>query len=269
MAYQKKIGTDNPGVIVLLIDQSASMSDAASDGKSKAEHAALAVNRVIYELQEASQQGAITKPRCMVGIVGYGAQVGAVASGMIDELAANPKRVDKLKRKESDGAGGLVEVDFNMPVWVDPVADSSTPMAEAFKEAIRVLSNGWMPSHPDSFPPIVINITDGEPDDPAAAEAEAVRLMDLQTSDGNVLLFNVHVSAARHGGETALPSSRAGLADEYARFLFDISSPLPDALLAEAEKVGFAPEAGARGFIFNASPESLIKLLTFGSSGLR
>lgn len=269
MAYAKKIGTDNPGVIVLLIDQSASMADAASDGKPKAEHAALAVNRVIYEIQEASQAGASIKPRCMVGIVGYGADVGAVASGMINDLAANPKRVEKLKRKEPDGAGGLVEVEFNMPIWVDPVADNGTPMAEAFAEAHRVLSNGWLPSHPDSFPPIVINITDGEPNDDAAAAAEARRLMSLQTSDGGVLLFNVHVSANGKAGETALPSSDAGLADAYARFLFDISSPLPDALVAEAEKVGFAPQPGARGFIFNATPESLIKLLTFGSSGLR
>jgi hypothetical protein len=269
MAYDKKIGTDNPGVIVLLIDQSASMSDAASDGKPKADHAALAVNRVIYEIQEASQAGSTIKPRCMVGIVGYGAQVGAVASGMIDQLAANPRRVEKLKRKVDDGAGGLVEVDFNMPIWVDPAADNGTPMAEAFAEAIRVISNGWIPSHPDSFPPIVINITDGEPNDATTAAAEARRLMGLQTSDGNVLLFNVHISSNRHTGETALPSSSAGLADNYARFLFDISSPLPDALLAEAEKVGFAPDPGARGFIFNATPESLIKLLTFGSSGLR
>ena len=269
MAYQQKIGTDNPGVIVLLIDQSASMSDPASDGKPKADHAALAVNRVIYEIQAASQAGAAIKPRCMVGIVGYGPQVGAVASGMIDELAANPKRWDKLKRKVDDGAGGLVEVDFNMPIWVDPVADNGTPMTEAFAEAFRVLSNGWLPSHPDSFPPIIINITDGEPNDATTAAAEARRLMGLQTSDGNALLFNVHVSSNRNAGETALPSSDAGLADDYARFLFGISSPLPDAMMEAAGRVGFAPQPGARGFIFNATPESLVKLLTFGSVGLR
>lgn len=269
MAYQKKIGTDNPGVIVLLIDQSASMSDPATDGKPKAVHAALAVNRVIYEIQEASQAGSTIKPRCMVGVVGYGAEVGPIAAGMIDQLAANPLRWETLKRKESDGAGGLVEVDFNMPIWLDPVAENGTPMAEAFADAHRVISNGWLPSHPDSFPPIVINITDGAPNDPAAAAAEAQRLMGLQTSDGGVLLFNVHISDNRSAPESALPSSDAHLADEYARFLFHISSPLPDALLAEAQKVGFAPAAGARGFVFNATPESLIKLLTFGSSGLR
>ena len=269
MAYAKKIGTDNPGVIVILLDQSASMAVAAPDGRPKSEHAALAVNRVIYEIQEASQAGASIKPRCLVGVVGYGPEVGPVASGMINDLAASPRRWDTLRRKESDGAGGLVEVEFKMPVWVDPVAANGTPMAEAFAEAHRVLATGWLPGHPDSFPPIVINITDGEPNDPAAAAAEARRLMSLATSDGPVLLFNVHVSSNGRAGETALPSSGDGLADAYARFLFDISSPLPDALVAEAEKVGFAPRPGARGFVFNASPESLVKLLTFGSSGLR
>jgi len=269
MAYEKKIGTDNPGVILILIDQSGSMSDAATDGRAKAEHAALAVNRLIYEIQEASQSGSTIKPRCMMGVVGYGAQVGPVANGMIDDLAANPKRVDRIRKKESDGAGGLVEVDFNMPIWVDPVAENGTPMAEAFTEAHRVLSSAWLPSHPDSFPPIVINITDGVPNDKKAAEAQARTLMSLQTSDGNLLLFNVHISDNKQAAETALPSSGSALADDYARFLFEISSPLPDSLLAEAAKVGFNPQPGARGFVFNATPESLIKLLTFGSSGLR
>ena len=268
MAYQQKIGTDKPGVIVVLIDQSASMADPASDGCPRAHHAALAVNRLIYEIQEASQAGTAIKPRCMVAIVGYGAQVGAVTSGMIDELAAAPLRWETLVRKESDGAGGLVEVEFNMPVWVEPQAANGTPMAEAFAEAHQVLSTHWIPRYPDSFPPVVINITDGEPNDPGAAAAEARRLMSLDTDDGAVLLFNVHISDSK-GGETALPSSGEGLADAYARFLFDISSPLPEPLMAEASKVGFAPRDGARGFVYNATPESLIKLLTFGSSGLR
>lgn len=268
MAHKNKIGADNPGVIVILLDQSLSMRDPFAKGQSKADAAALAVNRLIYEIQEASQQGDKIRPRCMVGVIGYGPRVGPVASGMIDEMAANPLRWQQLIKKEVDGAGGLVDVAYNMPIWVEPTADNGTPMAEAFAEAHKVLSNGWLPSHPDSFPPIVINITDGEPNDESAARAAAQRLTGLQTSDGNLILFNAHISG-NGGHETVLPSTDGGLPDKYARFLFDISSPLPDSLVAEAEKVGFAPQPGARGFVFNAGPESLIKLLTFGSSGLR
>lgn len=269
MAYSKKIGTDSPGVILILLDRSYSMVEPVADGRSKAEHAATAVNRVIYEIQEASQSGTVIKPRCMVAVIGYGPEVGPVAHGMIDELAAAPERIETVRRMVSDGAGGLVEIDFNMPIWVDPVADNGTPMAEAFGVAHDILADRWLPTYPDTFPPIIINLTDGEPDDEAEARAAAQRLASLGTSDGNVLLFNAHISSNQSAPEIVLPGSAGALPDEYARFLFELSSPLPPPLFAEAEKVGFAPQPGARGFIFNARPESLIKLLTFGSSGFR
>ena len=46
MPYNKlPIGTANPGLIIVLLDQSSSMNDAYADGKSRAEFAAAAVNR--------------------------------------------------------------------------------------------------------------------------------------------------------------------------------------------------------------------------------
>ncbi|HEY0021745.1 MAG TPA: vWA domain-containing protein [Longimicrobium sp.] len=268
MAYTQKIGANNPGVILLLVDQSGSMSDDFQGHGPKSAAAALAVNRVIYEIQEASQAGEYIKDRCMVGVIGYGARVVPIAAGMISELAAQPKRVEQLQKKIGDGAGGLVEIQIEMPVWVDPVSENGTPMAEAFGVAHDLLLKSWIPAHPDSFPPVVINITDGEPNDMDAARAQARRLMQLRTSDGNLLLFNAHISS-KHSVEARLPHSPTQLPDKYANFLFDISSPLPDTLMGEAEKVGFSPQTGARAYVFNAGPETLIKLLTFGSSAMR
>ncbi|HEV3052681.1 MAG TPA: vWA domain-containing protein [Longimicrobium sp.] len=257
-------------MILILLDQSGSMEETFPDGTRKAEAAALAVNRVIYEIQEASQAGEKIKDRCMVAVIGYGERVSSMANGMISRLADHPLRIEELTRRESDGAGGLVEVKFQMPVWVDPVAENGTPMGTAFEVAHDLLSNQWLPDHPDSFPPIVINLTDGEPDDVDEARDAADKLRSLQTSDGSLLLFNAHISGTA-GAEVKLPHTDNGLADENARFLFDISSPLPDSMLKEAHKAGFspAPQPGARGFVYNAGAESMIKLLTFGSSALR
>ena len=63
-----------------------------------------------------------------------------------------------------DGAGGIVEQSVRIPVWFEPVADGGTPMCQAAGEAKRIIE-GWIAEHPDSFPPIVIHITDGESTD--------------------------------------------------------------------------------------------------------
>jgi len=268
MAYQKQIGTAHPGFILILVDQSGSMADSYG-GKQKQHIAAMAVNRVIDEIGMSCQSGDKIKDRCFIGVIGYGAGHGSTVDlpvhGMISKVAENPKRTEKVKKKESDGAGGLIDVEIEMPIWLEPKAVNGTPMAEAFEEAYIVIQD-WVKQHPDNFPPVVINITDGEPNDQATTQQAAKKVMSQSTSDGNVLILNAHISDA-NAGEIRLPNSDSGLYDSYAKFLFSISSVLPDSLLVAAEQVGFSPQKGARGFVFNAGPESMIKLLNFGSLG--
>ena len=46
------------------------------------------------------------------------------------------------------------------PVWVEPVHGYRTPMCQAVAVAGAHVYE-WASAHPDSFPPIIINITDG------------------------------------------------------------------------------------------------------------
>jgi hypothetical protein len=264
VAYQKQIGAAHPGFILILVDQSGSMNDPYG-GNTKADIAAMAVNRVIDEIGMSCQSGNTIKDRCFIGVIGYGVKIELLVHGMISKVAENPTRTEKVKKKESDGAGGLIEVDIEMPIWLEPKAGGGTPMAEAFEEAYSVTQD-WVNKNPDNFPPVVINITDGEPNDKAKAKQTAEKVMNQCTSDGNVLVLNAHISNA-NAGEIRLPNSDAGLYDNYAKFLFSISSVLPDTLLSAAQQVGFSPQTNARGFVFNAGPESMIKLLNFGSLG--
>jgi hypothetical protein len=264
MSYSMQIGTKHPGLILILVDQSSSMAD-VYDGQTKADLAAMAVNRVIDEIGMACQQGSKIKDRCFIGIVGYGASVDVLLGGMISQIANTPKHIKKIKKKESDGAGGLVEVEIDMPIWLDSTANNGTPMAEAFEVAYDVAKE-WIQKNPDNFPPVIINITDGEPNDEQKTRAAAKKIMDLNTTDGNALILNAHISNANIA-ENKLPNSSTALHDQYAKFLFDISSMLPNPLIAAAQKVGFSPQMGAHGFVFNAGPETMIKLLNFGSLG--
>lgn len=271
MAYTQMISRSDPGLIMIMIDQSYSMTDPYG-GQTKAKVAALAVNRVINEIVAACQSGAKIKDRCYIGVIGYGQDVAPVFGGMISQVADNPVDIIQVTKKVSDGAGGLVEIREPMPIWVRPQANNGTPMAEAMNSAYGLIES-WIQQNQNSFPPVVINITDGQPNDMqisprdgSQTRAAAQKLMSLKTTDGNLLLFNAHISN-NNAGEIKLPSNDRGLYDEYAKFLFHISSVLPDKLSGAAQKAGFAPGSRARGFVFNASVESLIKLLTFGSQG--
>jgi len=66
--------------------------------------------------------------------------------------------------------------------------------------------------HPKSFPPVVINITDGESTDGDPYPASAA-IRELETEDGNVLLLNLHLSSCR-APQVFFPDSESGLAEQ-------------------------------------------------------
>jgi len=235
------------------------------NNSTKAEFAALAVNKVIEELISACTSGDEIRDRCFVCVIGYGQSVELLVIKKISDLAKEPNK-ETRKKKVSNGSGGLVEVDEIMRVFVSPVANGATPMAEAFGEANKAISE-FISNHPDSFPPVVINITDGEPNDFDSAIVKAQKLTQLQTSDGNVILLNAHISSAS-AGKIELPNNDVAFkSNKFASFLFKVSSVLPDALASKAPDLGFNVQPGAKGFVFNADAETLIKLLNFGSLG--
>ena len=263
MAYSNvPIGTPNPGCFVILVDQSYSMSGQWQTG-TKTEVAALIVSRLIYELGLACDTGQEIKDRCHVSVIGYGAEVECLIDGMISDVYNSPIAMRKVTRLLPDGAGGTVEVEADAPIWLQPMADNGTPMHTAFEYAAEVAGN-WCSEHPNNFPPVVFNITDGAATEPDLTIAAAQKVMNIQTEDGNVLVFNVHI--ADSGSEVTFPHNTAPFADDiFAKFLFGISSVLPEPLRREAETHGFDPQHGARCLGYNAHEATLINMLQFGT----
>ena len=105
---------------MILVDQSASMSEYWGSGTTKAEGAARAVNRVIEELVLACRAGENVKARCYVSVIGYGGfgeRVDCVVDGMISEVASALIAVKKVKKRILNGAGGVIEVDVESQHW--------------------------------------------------------------------------------------------------------------------------------------------------------
>ena len=154
--------------------------------------------------------------------------------------------------------------------WIEPVAVESTPMNGALQLAYTTLEK-WIYEHPSSFPPIVINITDGMANDVNSDQEllyTAQHLAKLKTADGNVLLMNCHIS----GGDAEpvlFPWNKMELPnDPYAKLLFEMSSELSDrhrAIICEICERDLESTPTIRGMAFNADATSLIKLLDIGT----
>lgn len=270
--YTAEISRTNPSCFLFLIDQSGSMKDSfgADSGKRKCDGVADAINRLLQNLVIKCAKAEGVRDYYHVGVIGYGHRSGPAFAGPlagrelvpVSEVAANPARVDERSKKVDDGAGGLVDQTVKFPIWFDPVAHGGTPMCQAIRRASTVLQ-GWLGQHPDSFPPIVINITDGEATDGDPA-GPARELCGLASTDGNVLLFNLHLSSQK-ATPVEFPDSEEALPDAYAKLLFNMSSKLPEYMRGIAQEEGFRVSENTRGFVFNADIVSVIRFLDIGT----
>lgn len=272
MSYSAEISRTNPSAFLFLIDQSGSMEDgwAGEPGKQKADGLATIINRLLQNLVLKCAKSEGVRDYYHIGVIGYGGAVGPAFSGSlagkelapISAIANLPARIEERTRKTDDGAGGLIEQSIKFPVWFDPIAKGGTPMCAALTQARKVLT-GWLADHPSGFPPIVINITDGESTDgdPSAA---AAALRGLQTDDGHVILFNLHLSS-QNATPVQFPDDDAALPDKWAKLLFSLSSPLPPFMRSIAGQEGFNVGDAARGFAFNADMVTVIQFLDIGT----
>ncbi len=274
MPYTAEISRENPSCFLFLIDQSTSMSDEVSAGDStqqKAIGVADSINKWLQELSIKCAKSDGIRDYYHVGVIGYGSTVGPAFLGAmagrdmvpISEIAENPARLEDRAKSVPDGSGGTVEQNIRTPVWFDPTADGGTPMCRACMEAERVLQD-WLTAQPNCYPPIVIHITDGEATD--GDPTERIRnLTKLSSSDGNVMLFNIHLSANPDATPVSFPSSPDGLPDEYAQMLFETATPLTATMRALAREHGFSPDEAARSFVLNADMTLLVQAIDIGT----
>ena len=272
MAFSAEISRTNPTCLLFLVDQSESMDGpfGGQPGKKKSEGVADAINRLLQNLVLKCAKADGVRDYFHVGVIGYGEDVGPRLAGTtadqplapISAVANNPLRLEQRKRMADDGAGGLVEQAFRFPVWFEPTAGGKTPMNAAVELARAVLTD-FIATYPDCFPPLVINLTDGKPTDSNPLDA-AVALKGLKSTDGNVLVFNAHLSSSP-APPVAFPSDENALADKYAKLLFRMSSILPPKLMSAARDEGYSISGPARGFVFNADLVAVIRFLDIGT----
>lgn len=237
--YTARVDRTHPTAFVFLIDQSGSMSDVVDfngESLSKAEAVAQAINTTLGEIINRCTKSDEIRHYFDVALIGYGFNSEASliypdTEWMSPEALKNCAK-HKMVTKTINIRGTQRTVETTTPYWVEPIAHALTPMYQAFAKAYTLLEQ-WCDKHKgeDCFPPIVINITDGAQTD---AEDEdmieiANKVKSLATLDGNVLVFNIHLSDNDNEESLAFPSDISQMGnDTYSQMLYEMSSELPD-----------------------------------------
>src|SRR5215468_788996 len=276
--YQQTFSRSTPVCIVFLVDRSDSMQTRwAGSSLSLAQGAALAVNRILLELcvKSTKEQGGALRCYFYIGAYGYGLCPRTGSEGVESALPAQlatrgivplPELADHPIAVREEPSVDAVSTPSRVPVWIDACHGFRTPMCQAIATAGAHIYE-WANAFPNSFPPIVINITDGmvtdSPYDGADVSMWAKRLTTIETGDGQALLFNIFLSPSPGAG-VWFPASDAGL-PQPGPGLFSISSPMPDPMINNARSAQIQVAPGARGFVFNADLAMLVKFLEIGT----
>lgn len=298
--YDKELSRKYPGLFVILLDQSLSMTQ--KDVRTNEEKSSIVtrhVNTIIQRMVDMARVDEFTGKRnkyAYLCVLGYNDDVyPLLTSKLVDipTLADNPHGRTRVYHDKRNAAGKIIgRVPEELTVWIEPKAEGNTEMTRAF-EAAEIVIRGWLNASPEfisdqlgtqgprdeCFPPILLNITDAKHNGDGIPQNVADRIRRLRTKNGATLICNCHITHLRARAcifprdikevqqsirDAQNESEQIG--DQLVERMFEMSSVIPEALRLKAQSVMRQPiEAGARCFVFNADPDILIRFLNWGT----
>ncbi len=276
--YTQEITRKHRSAILLLIDRSASMQEIVCMGKhnvSKAEAVTIIASAILTELIDRCHRIEGLRNYYDVAVIGYGNDTVEMLLGEEDFIS-----IERLARRECtshrisyevelpNGESRIVE--HNTSLWFEPKAEGNTPMYEALLKALTLVERWCLhEQNRDSFPPIVVNITDGEMSDCNPSE-----LLDISTiirrqatNDGNTLLLNIHIEPSVKTKALIFPTKEELQGASAATRLFaEASSVMPELFNQDIIRLkgeGYKPPFIGMGY--NANILELLSIINIGS----
>lgn len=272
--YQAQITRKNPSAFLFMIDQSGSMGDSL-DNKPLCQWVADSLNGMISDLVLKCSKAEGIRDYFDIGVLayrnnkiynGFNGNLSSDFFHTISEVGNNPLRLEETKKEIVGPNGDSGTQIIKRPVWLEPEDSGGTPMHAAFQKAGELLSD-WCDKHRESFPPIVIHITDGESTD-EDPEPIAHKLLGLRTDDGNILIYNLHISS--HSQDSILfADEEPNIGDAYAAKLWRMSSKLTPLMEDLAHREGYDVTPRSRGYAYNADMTSVISFMDIGTRATR
>ena len=279
-AYTAQITRNTPTAFIFLVDQSVSMRRKTmlnGEQMSLAEAVARIINNQINELVLRCIKTNEVRHYYDIAVIGYGENAYSGWNGALagrdfvspEELKNNPYKRITIKEEKRTRKGVQVK-EVEKVQWIEARSDGSwTHAHKAFMRAKDLLEE-WMEQHHDKdcYPPTIINVTDGVFNGTSRENIVqlANELKAMFTNDGNVLLWNIHVTPDTQK-KTLLPTDKGEVAgDSYAEMLYDISSLLPTRYNEAISDIrGDSGTARHVAMSVNVDMSTLIQLMDIGT----
>lgn len=280
-AYTAQITRNTPTAFIFLIDQSVSMQNYTTlygEEMPMAEAVARIVNHQLNELVLRCIKGSETRDYYDIAIIGYGEKAYSGWKGELEgrdfvkpsELKEHPYKKITTK-KETRTRKGVKVVEIEEVQWIEAEATQGWTRVHLAFEKAKGLLDEWMEKHHDKdcYPPTIINITDGEFNGATKEYVlqQANELKSMFTNDGNVILFNIHISANKAVCVTCPASKDEVSFSSLATTMYEMSSLLPmrySDRIADLRKDG-TPNNRYRAMSINADMSTLIQLMDIGT----
>jgi hypothetical protein len=263
MAYEQAASRLRPILILFLLDDSASMSGCLA-GTSDPKYAWVEryVGLILHELLKRSTEmkgdQPFIKPRYFIHVIKYGSTT---------ELWGTPEMDIETAVKNFSNGGNSLGLGGHLSG-----TDTEGACQQTHQDLQQALTGDRFR---DSFPPMVLHLTDGESQTDALRKVQ--QIMQLSTNDGNVLMVNAYIGAQTSLGYTGpedfpgyLDVSEAGPGQDNVR-LFEMSSQAPPCIEANLKADGIFPKlrSGSRLF-FDVRTKEMLKnvIQVVGSMGV-
>tara|TARA_Y100000590_G_scaffold105079_1_gene119556 strand:- start:830 stop:1684 length:855 start_codon:yes stop_codon:yes gene_type:complete len=278
--YDNRYTRSHPGLQIALLDYSYSMIDPivqATDGSealTKIDAAAWIIDHWLYELVEACGGGESGefKQYLDLAVLKFDDKISSGFNSIpIGELPTTVEKVNAAGKFEETNVTRDGQSDTLLK-WIDTDKElgGQTKMCAALQSAEDMIKN-WIPNKEESFPPVVLNVTDGQAND--CGPDELIKLCDRikaeKTDNGNALLGCLHVTSEEIN-PILFPTSeqyvRENCKDPFAILLFHMASTIPDELVERAKKYGLPVENGSKFFIYGSNFANAGKFFRFGTN---
>lgn len=280
--YYKTITHINRSAVVLLVDCSLSMKSKTlyhNTVLTKQEVSFIVANHIIEELVVRCDRRKRMRDYFDVAAIGYSGDEafsllpsygeGFVKVIRLAEDRPQPRTV-YLKQRFPDNS--IKEMPHIIYPWVETSASGASPMYDALLRT-RALVSQWCKERENcnSFPPLIINITDG-----VCSDAYSTDLVDiafdirrLSTSDGKALIMTLHLSTI---GDHDEPSEvypcdlDCATCDQDRALMRHMSSLIPEELEPFISMCLHEGSSGPyRALALNHTPCSILAILNIGS----
>ena len=264
MSYEQKISRAKPGLIGLILDDSLSMADklpGTSDPKYQwvERYFGIILEELLSRCSELKGTDAVIMLRYYLYVIKYGTDTELWGSGEMDIEAAVELFTNSGNSLGLGGHLGGTDAEKALQQMHDYLTQALA--GERFK---------------DSFPPMVLHLSDGESCTDATGYAGQIK--QLSTNDGNVLMVNAYIgtqTSLSYAGPDDFPGyvdvSEAGPGEDNVR-LFNMSSEAPECILDNLKADNIFPKIRSNSrLFFDVRTKETLKhtLQVVGSMGSR